>query len=235
MKDFKEVSPTADSAVCGPQHSSPQYSSDWSGYQVPNSCCNNAAFTWAESAFNNLAVASSGSDDVASFWSGIGNSVLIQDGVDGLASNPAAYAFWYQDYPQTSTYVSTPSFYGGDTAYVYTLYQGYNVAYYYFEDETTGESQPYQASAPYVGFRDANFIAEKQPGIGLANFGNKSVSDSAYGTNSTAYELPGSNGLGAQTDNVIMTSNGGYTGHLLAEPSTVANGDLFEQIWFAAN
>lgn len=256
MEDFKGVAPTAGSVACGgapiggpggaavdqPEplvdqplvdqaDSYPMYSPNWSGYQVPNSCCNNATFTWAQSAFQ-FSVPDSGSGDEADFWSGIGNTVLIQDGLEGFTA-PELYLFWFEDYPQDPTYILSPAFYRNDVAYVYTLYQGDNVAYYYFENETTGLSQPYQAAAPYVGFRDADFIAEKQDGVGLADFGNKQVSDSAYGTSSTAYELPSQ--AGVQTDNVIMTSNGMYTGHFLAEPSTVGSDDSFEQIWFAAN
>ncbi len=204
---------------------------------VPNSNYSGDHFTWSEGTWiqpsvpgnANYADVNWQSSPDASFWTGIGVSSLVQAGVDSIATTDPQYRFWTEDYPN-STVWEGPAISPGDSAYVYAEYISSNDCYYFLEDITTGQYQPFNNSCPYDGYAAANFINERVNGLYLPDFGTHATSGNYFGDSSNTYGLSSSN----NTIN-IMTSNCLSSGTVLSQPSGVATDTSYNNEWYASS
>lgn len=118
-----------------------------------------------------------------------------------------------EDYPAGSVWEGPP-IRPGDLAYVSVQYNGNNTATYFLEDYTTGQYSSFTNSAPYVGYKAANFINERVGNYYLPNFGNTNFSNGYLGNGSTTWPLTTANNI------FYMTSSNGT---LLSSPGPVNN------------
>jgi hypothetical protein len=159
-------------------------------------------------------------------WTGLGITSLIQAGIASIATSTAQYRFWTEDYPNPPIFEG-PAVHPGDVVYVYVEYLGSNSAYYYLENETSGNYQSFVNSAPYVGWRAANYINERVQGYYLPNFGSVGIAGNSFGTDTDTWSL-----TGALNQAWVMTSNCLSTGNGLSVPSTVQSDSSFYQHWY---
>jgi hypothetical protein len=178
VQDAKQYS--APTPICGTGTNSVVYSDNWSGHVVPYSVQNNAHFTWSTSTWTQPSIGGDPSytnyqtAPTVSFWTGTGVSSLIQTGASSIATSTPQYRFWTEDYPNHQTWEG-PVISPNDTAYVYEEYEGSSRAYYYLENETTGDYQSFTNSAPYDGWAAANYIGERIAPLYLPAFGPYAV------------------------------------------------------------
>jgi hypothetical protein len=242
MEHLKQVVPGT--VGCNPLPVRHDYVSDnWAGHVVPH--CNvscSTYFTHSSADWIQPTVPSTNDNPTPyeSVWVGTGNNDLIQTGCDSVASNPAQYNCWYEDYPEAA-YSFGPSISPGDQIYAYEQYHSNNgTAYYYIENVTTGQAQGVTEPAPYDGNSAANFILEltcvcsNNKGVYLPAFsspgnGNKYLTWNAwYGDDSNSWAL---NSHSTQIWGIYANSNG--TG-LLAEPGTMGSNNSFWNYWYGS-
>jgi len=214
------------------------YSGNWAGHVANQADYSNIDFNFAESQWTQPSVPGNASytdfhtAPDASFWAGTGITSLVQAGVDSIATSTPTYKFWVEDYPNGTIWEGTPSVSAGDLVYVHTHYLGSSQASFFLENETTGHSVTYTISAPYNGFKAADFINERVHGLYLPNFGTVNTSGNGFGNDTHSYYLSYS-----ANDRWIMTSDCTSSGTLLSEPGSVNadgnnTGDFYHK-WYA--
>jgi hypothetical protein len=213
--------------ICGTVIHTDQYWGNWAGHVAKQSqFSGNPAFTWSQSEWTQPAVAGNGnfSDSqwgvapAASFWTGIGEYVGPQAGVDSISTADPEYRFWTEDPPADPIYEG-PTIRPGDIAYVFLHYHSDQTAYYFLENETTQTYQPFTNSAPYDGYRWATFINERLEGTPnhdyLPGFAATPVVGNSFGTDTQTWNLTTNN------DKIVMTDDCTSTGTKLSEPNGV--------------
>lgn len=207
-----------------------EYSNNWAGHIMPQAAVGNANFYgslayWTQpqvpgdSHYSNYQNAPD-----ASFWTGIGVYQLVQAGADSIATSTPTYRFWTEDYP-LGTVWEGPAIHPGDQAFVSVNYTGSlsnnsgGQAYYWLEDETTGQYSSFTNSAPYPGWRAANFINERLGNYYLPNFNSNILSYAgASDNNGDFWALETSN-----NDRMYMTRDGTSSGTIMSDPGAVNN------------
>jgi hypothetical protein len=221
--------------LCSTNVHSPVYTGIWAGHVAPNTDFGNVNFTWSQSQWVQPSVLGDSSYPAwtdapdTSFWTGIGETSLIQAGADSIASSTPVYKFWTEDYPAGTTWEG-PAIVAGQSAYAYVEYLGNNKAYYFLENLNSGGYSPFTNAAPYVGWRDANFINERVNGLYLPAFSNVAVTNNYFGTSTSTW------GLTSNFNQInVMTSNCLSSGSVLSYPSGVDSSGNFNQVWYSSS
>ncbi len=222
--------------VCGAVFHDPWvFSGYWAGHVAPQSDYGNANFNWSQSEWVQPSVAGNSNytnyqtAPDASFWVGTGITSLVQAGADSIATSTPQYRFWTEDYPAATVWEG-PVINPGNTAFVYEQYEGSSEAYYFLENVTTGSYSSFTNSAPYNGFKAANFINERMNGLYLPKFADVSVSSNYFGNSNNTWALSSDH-----NNRWVMTSNCTSGGTILSEPTAVASDNSFTQRWYASS
>jgi peptidase A4-like protein len=220
--------------VCTATKHSVTDSGNWAGYEVPESDygypIDATVSAWVQPAVSGNSNYTNYQDAPdASFWTGTGLVDIIQAGCDSIATSTPQYRCWTEDYPQGTVWEG-PVVRPGQTVYVADYYEGSNVAEYYIENETTGETQSFTNPAPDVGLGSADYINERVGSDYLPAFGSVAVSSNYFSVNTgSTYDTyqPGSN-----ANEYIMT---GSTGTVMSSPSAIQSNGNFTQEFKASS
>lgn len=203
--------PTPSSVVHAPTTSSRalftptiEYSTIWAGHIMPQAAVGNVNFYGSWASWTQPSVP------------GNSNYSNSQDAPDA--------SFWTEDYP-LGTVWEGPVIRPGNTAYVSVEYSSSlsnnsgGVASYWLENETTGYYSSFDNSAPYPGWRAANFINEMVNDIYLPDFGSSVFSGCGANENNGDYWSL----LTSNNDCVYMTTNGTSSGTVVSDPGAANN------------
>jgi hypothetical protein len=159
----------------------------------------------------------------------MGNTDIIQDGADSIATKTPTYKLWLEDYPLGTMWFNSPSIDAGDGIFVSANYVGAQVTDWDLANLSTDTYTALSTTIPDVGESQALFINERLGNYYLPDFGNTFPYQNYFGQG--GQNIP----LSTTNDRWNMTSTGASGGVPLSEPSAVGSNTEFDQVWYNSN